>query len=366
MAKRTCLYEAHLALNGKMVDFAGFDMPIQYEGILQEHQATRHAIGLFDVSHMGKFYLKGARAHEAINGLITNNIAAIAIGQAIYSPMCYEDGGTVDDILVYRLGETDFMLVVNAANKDKDFDWISLYLQRNYTELILLDDTDHLCQIALQGPKSTILLNTLVNESLDDLPYYSFRDKIILDEVELLISRTGYTGEDGYELYFDSKYALKLWHYLLDKGASYGIKPCGLGARDTLRFEAGMPLYGNELSADINPLEAGLAYFVKLDKGTFVGKEALKRYKAAPQRKLVGFRLIDRGMARHGTDVIDTEGKLIGSVTTGYKSPSYGDTLGFALIPADYSENTLTLAVRKKKLTAEIINRRFIKSYQTT
>lgn len=363
MAKRTCLYDAHVALKGKLVDFAGFDMPIQYEGILQEHEATRQAVGLFDVSHMGKFYLEGDSVTHLINTLVTNDISDMSNGQALYSPMCYEDGGTVDDILIYKFEDDAYMLVVNASNKDKDYEWIQRHLEAS--DVSILDDTVNMCQLALQGPKAMDLLNSLVKFDLETIPYYWFQSDIDLAGVNVLISRTGYTGEDGFELYFSSDYAIQLWDYLLEKGQAYGIKPCGLGARDTLRFEAGMPLYGNELSESLNPIEAGLSYFVKLDKESFIGKESLTLYKSNKKRKIVGFKLLDRGIARHGSQVVDDDGNVIGSVTTGYKSPTFGDTLGFALIPADYNKDTLTLQIRKKRIEAKIIGKRFLKTYTT-
>lgn len=360
MAKQTCLYKAHKDLMAKMVDFAGFDMPIQYEGILQEHEATRKAVGLYDVSHMGKFYLKGSHAESTINRLVTNDITTICDGQAIYSPMCYENGGTIDDILVYRLSADNYLMVVNASNREKDYKWVEDHLEGDTT---LEDATDGMCQIAVQGPKAATLVQSLVDGPIDDIRYYWFRENINIGGTPVLLSRTGYTGEDGFELYFSAEDAIKIWELLLDRGGPYGIKPCGLGARDTLRFEAGMPLYGNELGEDINPLETGLSYFVKLDKEPFIGQEALAAYKAAPKRKLVGIKLLDKGIARHGTDVVGASGDVIGTVTTGYKSPTFGDTLGFALIPADYSEETVYLQMRKKQIQARIINKRFLKTY---
>lgn len=343
-----------------MVDFAGFEMPIQYESIMSEHEATRQAVGLFDVSHMGKFHIAGQDAEKLINGLVTNDISGLVDGQAIYSPMCYEDGGTVDDILVYRYTETSFLLVVNAANKDKDYGWVENHLLEGVS---LMDITETLCQIAVQGPKAVELVQSLTDQVIDDLAYYHFKNDVIVAGVPMLVSRTGYTGEDGYELYFQEDKAHEIWQLLLTEGASLGIKPCGLGARDTLRFEAGMPLYGNELSEDINPIEAGLNYFIKLDKESFIGKNALTKYKEDQRRKMVGFELIDKGMARHGAEVVDDEGQNIGLVTTGYKSPTLGATIGLALIPYHYNEKQLNIQVRKKTLKAKIIKKRFLKTY---
>ncbi len=358
MGKRTCLYEMHLQYNAKMVDFAGFDMPIQYEGIMDEHAATRNAIGLFDVSHMGKFVLKGEDAKSCINHMVTNDLTTLEDGQAMYAPMCYEDGGTVDDILVYQHAPDDLLLVVNAGNKDKDYKWIESHLLPGVD---LKDITDDLCQLAVQGPKSVALIVSLTNVSLNTLKYYHFVDQVVLKDVPMLISRTGYTGEDGFELYFDKNDAQKIWTLLLEEGSSYGIKPCGLGARDTLRFEAGMPLYGNELSKTINPLEAGLGYFVKLDGEDFIGKLSLEQYKNQPKRKLVGFELMEKGIARHETEVLSSEGDVIGFVTTGYISPTLGKSIGLALIPYAYDKDSIFVQIRKKRIEAKIINKRFLK-----
>ena len=358
MGKRTCLYEMHLQYNAKMVDFAGFDMPIQYEGIMDEHAATRNAIGLFDVSHMGKFVLKGEDAKSCINHMVTNDLTTLEDGQAMYAPMCYEDGGTVDDILVYQHAPDDLLLVVNAGNKDKDYKWIESHLLPGVD---LKDITDDLCQLAVQGPKSVAFIMTLTDAPLDTIKYYHFMDQVVLADVPMLISRTGYTGEDGFELYFDKKHADKIWTLLLEEGLSYGIKPCGLGARDTLRFEAGMPLYGNELSETINPLEAGLGYFVKLDGEDFIGKSSLEQYKNQPKRKLVGFELMEKGIARHETEVLSSKGDVIGFVTTGYISPTLGKSIGLALIPYAYDKDSIFVQIRKKRIEAKIINKRFLK-----
>ncbi|PKM66349.1 MAG: glycine cleavage system protein T [Firmicutes bacterium HGW-Firmicutes-2] len=358
MGKRTCLYDMHVQYKAKIVDFAGFDMPIQYEGIMDEHAATRNAIGLFDVSHMGKFVLKGEDAKICINHMVTNDLTTLENGQAMYAPMCYEDGGTVDDILVYQHEPDDLLLVVNAGNKDKDYKWIESHLLPGVD---LKDITDELCQLAVQGPKSVEFIMTLTDALLDTVKYYHFMDQVVLADVPMLISRTGYTGEDGFELYFDKKYAQTIWTLLLDKGASYGIKPCGLGARDTLRFEAGMPLYGNELSETINPLEAGLGYFVKLNGDDFIGKSSLEQYKNQPKRKLVGFELMEKGIARHGTDVLSSEGDVIGTVTTGYISPTLGKSIGLALIPYAYDKDSMVVQIRKNRIEAKIINKRFLK-----
>ena len=361
MAKKTCLYDMHLKSGGKIVDFAGYDMPIQYEGIVAEHEATRTAVGMFDVSHMGKFMVKGENAEDAINKLITNDIADMVDGQAIYSPMCYENGGTVDDILVYRQTPGNYLLVVNASNRDKDYQWIESHLSQ---DVMLQDITETICQIALQGPKALALLQQSTETDISAIDYYHFMQQVMVADTPMLVSRTGYTGEDGFELYFSSDQAHRIWQHFLDRGTAYDLKPCGLGARDTLRFEAGMPLYGNELSEEINPVEAGLNYFIKFEDHDFIGREALMAYKENRQRKLIGFELTDKGMPRHGAEVVDQDGQVIGEVTTGYKSPTFDRVLGFALVPWSYSDDTLHIKVRKKTLTAKIINKRFLKTYK--
>lgn len=364
MAKKTCLYDMHLKYQGKMVDFAGFDMPIQYEGILQEHEAVRNQMGLFDVSHMGKFTLKGPGAQATIENLITNTILNMIPGQAVYSPMCYENGGVVDDILVYYLSEDDYLLVVNASNKDKDFNWISEHL---FESSKIEDITDSLCQIALQGPKAVSFFDTLLPSPIaSDLKYYHFEDQVEALGTTMLVSRTGYTGEDGLELYFPATESHRIFDLLMKQGQPQGLQPCGLGARDTLRFEAAMPLYGNELGPDITPIEAGLGYFVHLDKPSFIGKEALRADKEKPKRHLVGFELVSKGIARHGDLAVDDEGNEIGLVTTGYKSPTYGVTIGLALIPSSIKiGDNLHIQVRKKTLEARVISRRFPKVFNS-
>lgn len=363
MARKTCLYDKHVEAGGKMVEFAGYQMPIQYEGIIVEHETVRNEVGLFDVSHMGKFRITGRNSEKLINGLTTNDVRSLLDGQAMYTPMCYQNGGTVDDILVYRLMTEEYLLVVNAANMDKDFQWIEDHMSSGVK---LENITDSLCQLAVQGPKAVDLVQSLTEGNITDMDYYHFRDKVTVAGIDMLVSRTGYTGEDGFELYFDSKEAHRIWDLLLEVGAGSGIKPCGLGARDTLRFEAGMPLYGNELSKDINPLEAGLSYFIKFEKEAFVGKNALEMNKENRQRKMVGFELIDKGMARHGAAVVDTEGNTIGTVTTGYKSPTFGKTIGIALVPWQYDEDELLIRVRKKILRARKVGKRFFETYGYT
>ncbi len=354
MAKKTPLYEMHLQSNAKMVEFAGFDMPIQYAGITQEHDSVRESVGIFDVSHMGKFMVEGSKSEEFLNHCITNDLTRLSDGQVQYSPMCYENGGTVDDIVVYRYNQSKYMLVVNAANMDKDWDWLQNHMP---DDVKMTNLTDGMVQLALQGPGSLGFLLRFTEYDLSAMKFYWFADKVKCFDVEMLLSRTGYTGEDGFELYFDREHAEAVWNAMIEAGA----EPCGLGCRDTLRFEAGMPLYGDELSENISPLEAGLDYFVKLDKGEFVGRDALKEQYQNRPRKLVGLEILDKGIVRHGENVLDAEDNIIGFVTTGYKSPSLGKSLAMALIKGTYELKEVSVTMRKKILKAKIVPRRFYK-----
>ncbi len=356
MIKNTILYDSHIKLGAHMVDFAGYNMPLYYSTIEEEHNAVRNDLGIFDVSHMGRIIVSGKQSLAFINHIITNNITDSVIGDCTYSPMCYEDGGCVDDLLVYHLSDDKYMLVVNAANHKKDLALIIKHSEK--FDVLIEDETFNMAQIALQGPASNQVIKNEYKE-VDDIDYYKFKDNVTIFGIKTLLSRTGYTGEDGFEIYLNNDDASTLWNELIKAGA----KPCGLGCRDTLRFEAGMPLYGNELSDKINPIEAGLSFFVDLEKDDFIGKDALAKYKANKKRKSVGFVLLDKGIARHGSKVIDKDGNEIGEVTTGYKSITFGRSLGFSLIESDYKEEHLYIQVRKKMLKAKIIKKRFLKTF---
>ena len=352
--KHTPLYENHVALGGKIVDFGGWALPVQYQGISKEHRAVRSTAGLFDVSHMGEIFVEGDGALAFVQNLITNDITSIENSQVIYSPMCYPDGGVVDDLLVYKYSGTKFLLVVNASNTDKDFDWI---VQNKSGDVQISNVSADYAQLALQGPKAQSILQKLTDYPLDTIKFFHFAPSVRIAGFGALISRTGYTGEDGFEIYMPAEFASDVWQAILRAGADDGLVPVGLGARDTLRFEVALPLYGNELSADISPLEARLGCFVKLNGEDFIGKQALQNQKQeGTQRKLIGFELIERGVARDHAD-IEIGGEKIGFVTSGSFSPSLKKSLGLALISAKHAEvgRQIDIVIRDKRIKARIV-----------
>lgn len=351
---RTPLYEEHIKTGGKMVDFHGWELPVQYGGIIQEHEAVRNAAGLFDVSHMGELLVEGRDAGEFIQGMITNDISNTKDGQAVYSPMCYPDGGTVDDLIVYRRDAGHYFIVVNASNTEKDYRWL---LDNRKGQTVIKNVSDQYAQLALQGPESQAILRELTDFSLEDLAFFRFSDEVEVGGVKVLLSRSGYTGEDGFELYAPASDAVRLWRRLMEAGREYGLVPVGLGARDTLRFEAALPLYGQELSEDISPLEAGLGRFVKLDKKDFTGMEPLAgQQKAGVPRRLVGFEMVERGVPRSWYEVC-FNGKSIGYVTSGNYSPTLKKNLGMALVETSYAvlDGALDIIIRDRAIKARII-----------
>jgi len=347
---KTPLYAQHEAQKARLVDFAGWEMPIQYTGIIAEHNAARTRAGLFDVSHMGEIAVSGPGAGAFINGLVTNDIGKAKPGRAVYSPLCMEGGGTVDDLLVYVLGEDRYLLVVNAANTEKDYAWIREHAPAG---VAVENVSPHYAQIAIQGPKALTILQTLTKTDLDAIRYYHFvQDVADIPGGPGIISRTGYTGEDGFEVYLPWDNAPVLWEALLTAGTPLGLAPVGLGARDTLRLEAAMPLYGHELSAQITPLQAGLDRFVKFDKGDFIGREALLRQReSGDYTRLVGLTLTDRGIPRAGYPVLSGE-TIIGTVTSGGQAPYLEKAIALALVPARYTEPGTELAVGIRGRTA--------------
>lgn len=349
--KKTCLYERHVALGAQMEPFAGFDMPIQYVGIIEEHQTVRTDCGVFDVSHMGEVTVAGKDAERYVNHLFTNDIADAPIGQVYYGMMCHENGGVVDDLLVYKMGEQDFLLVINAANTNKDWQWMQQ--QADGFDIVLRNESDNYGQIAIQGPKAQEVTEQVLGIECSDMTFFTARK-----EEQIIISRTGYTGEDGFEIYAAPEIIRSLWDQLLKSGR---CRPCGLGCRDTLRFEVGLPLYGNELNADITPIMAGLSMFVKLEKTEFIGRDALVKEKnEGPRQRVVGIELNDRAIARHGYPVM-VSGCQIGSVTTGYNSISTGKSVCMALVDSEYSTlgTEVEIQIRRKIFIGRVVKKRF-------
>ena len=358
--KKTCLYDSHVALGAKMSPFAGFIMPIQYTNITDEHNAVRHKVGMFDVSHMGEVFISGPDAEKYVNHIFTNDIRGFEPGKVLYGMMLHPTGGVVDDLLVYREFEPDhLLLVINAANIDKDYAW--MLSQAEGYDVKIDNQSPVWGQIAVQGPESEkIVTEVLGLGKAADLSFYTYYEAE-WKGARMIVSRTGYTGEDGFELYTNIEGTKEIWQILLDAG----VVPCGLGCRDTLRFEAGLPLYGDELSDDITPVEAGLGMFCKLDKEEFIGKDALVRQKAeGPKKKLVGIELQDKAIPR-ATYPVETEaGEQIGVVTTGYHSISLDKSICFALVDAAYAPlgTKVMIRIRKKVFPGIVIKKRF---YQT-
>ncbi len=350
--KKTCLYDKHVALGALMSPFAGFEMPIQYTNITDEHQAVRTACGVFDVSHMGEVSVKGNDAERYVQHIFTNDVKDAPIGKVYYGMMCYEHGGTVDDLLVYKMGDQDFFLVINAANIDKDWAWMQQ--QAEGFDIDLRNLSDDYGQLAVQGPDAEAVVEEVLGLECKELTFYTV--KTIGD---VIVSRTGYTGEDGFEIYAGPAFINDCWDKLLASGR---CKPCGLGCRDTLRFEVGLPLYGDELSEEISPIMAGLGIFVKLDKEEFVGREALARQKAeGVARKLVGIELKDKAIPRHGYTVLNADGEAIGEVTTGYHTISSDKSVCMALVDTPYAKlgTELQVQIRKKVFPGVVVKKRF-------
>lgn len=358
--KKTCLYDSHVALGAKMSPFAGFMMPIQYSSITEEHNAVRHAVGMFDVSHMGEIFVSGPDAEKFVNHIFTNEIRGFEPGKVLYGMMLHPDGGVVDDLLVYREFEPDhFLLVVNAANIDKDYEWI--LAQTAGYDVKVVNDSDNWGQIAVQGPGAEkVVTEVLGLAEAAELAFYTYYEAQ-WNGHRMVVSRTGYTGEDGFELYTTCEDIKEIWKKLLDNG----VVPCGLGCRDTLRFEAGLPLYGDELSDTITPIEAGLGMFCKLDKEEFIGKDVVAKQKAeGTERKLVGIELEDKAIPRATYPVETEDGTQVGVVTTGYHSISLEKSICFAMVQTAYSklDTPLWIRIRKKVFQGKVVKKRF---YQT-
>ena len=351
--KRTCLYDKHVALGALIAPFAGFDMPIQYSGITEEHNAVRGHCGVFDVSHMGEVLITGSEAEKYINHIFTNDVRGLPAGKVLYGMMCYPDGGVVDDTCICKLEDQVFLMTINASNIDKDIAWI----EKNAAgfDVVIKNKSENYGQLALQGPEAETKMENVLGISTKDLNFYEVR-QVKTDGEVIIVSRTGYTGEDGFEIYGSPKYINEAW----DKLIAAGITPCGLGCRDTLRFEVGLPLYGNELSDKISPVMAGLSMFVKLDKEEFIGKDALQKQKAeGVSQRLRGIVLEGNAIPRHGYKVMK-DGKEVGVVTTGYRLISTPKSCAVALVDASVQMgDKLEIQIRKKSFPGIVVKKKF-------
>ncbi len=359
MELKTPIYDYHMALGGKIVPFAGYLLPVQYQtGVIAEHMAVRTKAGLFDVSHMGEVIYTGKDALANLNYLLTNDFTNMVDGQVRYSPMCNDDGGVVDDLIVYKVSDEKYMVVVNASNRHKDVDWMKKHL---FADVQFEDISDSVAQIALQGPLSHEILAKITDEEYIPTKYYSFIEKCIIGSSPCMISQTGYTGESGYEIYLSNEDAPKLWDLLLETGRELGLIPCGLGARDTLRLEAGMPLYGHEMDDSITPLETGLSFAVKMAKEDFIGKKAMEQ-KSEITRKRVGLKVTGRGIVRENEKVFVGETE-IGVTTSGTHCPFLGYPVAMALLKVEYTQvgTAVEVEVRGRRITAEVVKLPFYK-----
>lgn len=359
--KKTPLFENHIKLNARIVNFGGWNMPVQYTSIIEEHITTRTQVGLFDVSHMGEIEIKGKDALPFLQKIVTQDVSKSKAGEQVqYSLMCYPTGGVVDDILIYKMTTENILLCVNASNIEKDFQWLCENKTRE--NVTLLNRSDDYVQMAIQGPKALNLLSQFSDVNLSQIKYYRFTIGKVLG-IEMIISRTGYTGEDGYEIYLPSQKGPEMWEALLEKGKTFGVKPCGLGARDTLRIEMRYPLYGHELGETITPLEADLEWVVKLNKEDFIGKKALILQKEKGlSKKCVGFELLEPGIARQGYSIYSLKNELIGEVTSGTLSPTLNKAIGIGFVKPKEAAigKAHTVDIRGKKTRIKIVQTPFI------
>jgi aminomethyltransferase len=359
--KNVALVDIHTKLGAKMVPFAGYLMPVSYSGLNDEHTTVRNAVGVFDVSHMGEFILKGENALDLIQRVTSNDAAVLQNDKIQYSCLPNDKGGIVDDLLVYRLDEKTYMLVVNASNIEKDWNWIQKFNTKNVEMHNISDKTSLL---AVQGPKAILALQKLTDVNLSEIPYYTFKKGKFAGVDNVVISNTGYTGAGGFELYFENEVAEKMWDAIFRAGAEYGIKPIGLGARDTLRLEMGFCLYGNDIDDTTSPIEAGLGWITKFNKD-FTNKAALAEQKEkGVAKKLVGFEMIDRGIPRHDYEIADASGKVIGKVTSGTQSPSLNKAIGLGYVPTALSkvDSEIFIIIRDKPIKAKVVKIPFYKA----
>lgn len=357
--KITAFNQIHKDLGAKMVPYAGFEMPVQYAGVNQEHLIVRNGVGVFDVSHMGQFFIKGPEALELLQYIGSNDASKVKIGQAQYTCLTNEKGGIVDDLIIYRMSQDEWMLVVNASNIDKDWEWIN---KHNKFEVEIENRSDQLSLLAIQGPKAIEAMQSLTDVNLAEIPFYNFKVAEFAGAKDVIISATGYTGSGGFEIYFDNQYAEMMWEKVMEAGKDFGIEPCGLAARDTLRLEKGFCLYGNEINENISPLEAGLGWITKLNK-EFIGKDVIAQQKDnGIEKKLIGFKLIERGIPRQDYKILDENENEIGVVTSGTQSPVLKEGIGMGYVKTDLAEVgiQILIQVRNKMIKAEIVKTPFV------
>lgn len=358
--KNTALTQVHTDLGAKMVPFAGYNMPVQYVGINAEHDTVRKSVGVFDVSHMGEFILKGEKALDLIQRVTSNDASKLYDGKVQYSCLPNENGGIVDDLLVYRIDEKTYMLVVNASNIEKDWNWIAKY---NTEGVDMKDISDRTSLLAVQGPKAADALQSLTDIDLGSMEYYTFKKGTFAGIDNVVVSATGYTGAGGFEIYFDNEHAEFIWNEVFKAGEPFGIKPIGLAARDTLRLEMGFCLYGNDIDDTTSPLEAGLGWVTKFTKA-FTNSEALQQQKqAGVERKLIGFEMIDRGIPRHDYEIVDADGNVIGKVTSGTQSPSLQKAIGLGYVKNEFAKegSDIYISIRDNKVKAKVVKPPFYK-----
>lgn len=358
--KNTALTEKHISLGAKMVPFAGYNMPVQYEGINAEHATVRNAVGVFDVSHMGEFILKGENALALIQRVTSNDASKLYDGKVQYSCLPNENGGIVDDLLVYRIDEKSYMLVVNASNIEKDWNWIQKF---NTDNVEMHNISDKTSLLAIQGPKAADALQSLTEIDLASMEYYTFKKGVFAGVENVLVSATGYTGAGGFEIYFENQYANQIWDAIFEAGAAYGIKPIGLGARDTLRLEMGFCLYGNDIDDTTSPIEAGLGWIAKFTKNFTNSVALLAQKETGVAKKLIGFEMIDRGIPRHDYPIVDAEANVIGKVTSGTQSPSLQKAIGMGYVNKDFAKEgtEIFIDIRNNKIKAKVVKFPFYK-----
>tara|TARA_R110002096_G_scaffold74101_1_gene175552 strand:- start:95834 stop:96913 length:1080 start_codon:yes stop_codon:yes gene_type:complete len=357
--KNTALTKVHEGLGAKMVAFAGYNMPVQYEGLNIEHKTVRESVGVFDVSHMGEFFIKGKGALNLLQKITTNDVSKLVDGKIQYSCLPNGKGGIVDDLLVYRRAEEDYMLVVNASNMEKDWNWIS---SQNTEGVQMIDRSDEISLLAVQGPKAAEALQSLTDMNLSEMTYYTFETGKFAGIDDVIVSATGYTGAGGFEIYFKNQHAEEIWNRIFESGKSFGIKPIGLGARDTLRLEKGFCLYGNDIDDQTSPLEAGLGWITKFTKD-FIDSDKLKKQKEEGiTKRLVGFEMLDRGIPRKGYSIVDGQGNKIGVVTSGTQSPSLNKAIGMGYLSMDHKQpgTEIFIEIRNKSLKAEVVKIPFV------